>query len=101
MTTSQSIANNVYYLASKNEMNLGDVERAVGLSVGYFSRVRNGKGRITADNAYALTQLFKVPFEDLYTDLRFNELEKEALEMGYRLVPVEEEWPEETGGQNE
>ena len=90
MTFNESICANVRYLAKKNNMKIGDVEESVNLCRGYFSRKDKDDSSMQIDKIYLVAQIFQVSMDDMCSNIPLKELEENAKEFGYRLVPIEE-----------
>lgn len=88
MNISEQISSNVRYLVKTKHLNIGDVERELGLSAGYFSRKVDGS-KMPVQVAFNAANLLGISLDELCTDFRYASLKKEAAEMGYRLVPME------------
>jgi len=88
MNISKTISTNVRYLAKEKKLNIGDVERELGVTAGYFSRKVDGSD-LPVQIAFNVAKMFDIPLDVLCTDFRYENLKKEAEEMGYRLVPME------------
>ena len=97
MDINRIVAINVYYLAKKKDMKIGDIENKLGVSTGYISRMKNSGNNIPLKTAYELARILGITMNDLCSNLRLKEMENMAKELGYRLVPIEEEpLPENT-----
>lgn len=64
MTISERIANNARFLCRSQGRNIGDMEKAVGISTGYLSRIK-GKEMLRIDVGYALADYLGVNMDDL------------------------------------
>lgn len=81
-----SIGENVRYVAKHKKMLIGDIEKQVGLSPGYFSREGT---KISAEKLYEVSKILDVSMEDLITDRlrekiileKIEELQKELKEV--------------------
>lgn len=58
---------NVQCLIEREGCYIGEVEKAIGVSVGYFSRSRKHDTKIPLISAYKVSQYFGVSLEDLLT----------------------------------
>jgi len=61
---------NVKQIAREQGRRLQDIERALGVSVGYFSRAKEARHPMDIVSAAALGRLLGVELEDLITDRR-------------------------------
>lgn len=61
------IYENIRYLAKENGIRMSDVERAVGVSTGYFSRLKAREKSIPIGYLLTVCFLFNVPLEYLCT----------------------------------
>ncbi len=90
MTVNELVAFNIKYLASQKGLKLGDIERSVGVNVGYFSRKLRTDTSIPLDIVYACSQILDVTIDELCGDIRLKELQECAEKCGYKLVPIDE-----------
>ena len=88
MSISENIGINVKYLAKEKGLALGEVEKELGVSTGYFSRKVDGSN-IPVQLAFNAAKLFGVSMDEFCSDIRFENLKKEAAELGYKLVRIE------------
>lgn len=65
---SRQLRHNVKIFAKIKGCRLQDVEKAVGVSVGYFARCEQSSSFTGIDILCALSEFFSVPIEDLITD---------------------------------
>ena len=81
------------YILGQRKMKVGDFEKAVGVSAGYFSRNRhlNSSNAISIALAYKVAQKLNLSIDELCSDIRLSELERSAETYGYKLVPIVEE----------
>ena len=70
MNISQTVAKNVKRLLKKDKQSIGDFEKHLGLTKGYFSRHANGKGTIALDIVYRVAVELHVPIEELCKEHR-------------------------------
>ena len=89
MTLNEIICANVRYLAKKNKMKIGDVEESVNLCRGYFSQKDKDDSAMPIDRIYLIAQIFQVSMDDMCSNIALKELEENAKEFGYKLVPIE------------
>ena len=89
MTLNESICANVRYLAKKNNMKIGDIEESINLCRGYFSRKNKDDSSMPIDKIYLVAQIFQVSMDDMCSNIPLKELEENAKEFGYKLVPIE------------
>lgn len=75
MDINKQIYYNVKMLAKKEGMNLGEVEKQIGISQGYLSRLKC----VSAEVVVKLSKLFEVPIEDLMTKDMGSSIQKEEL----------------------
>lgn len=69
---SKKCINNIYYLIKDRNMKIGDVEKEVGVSTGYFSRLSkdDNQGSPSTETLCALSELLSVSLDSLvYLDL--------------------------------
>lgn len=90
MTVNELVAFNIKYLASQKGLKLGDIERSVGVNVGYFSRKLRTDTAIPLDIVYNCSQILDVTIDELCGDIRLKELQECAKSCGYKLVPIDE-----------
>lgn len=67
------LISNINYLAKKNNMRIGDVERMLGISAGYISRTakENSSKKLSIDVVWKIAKLFEVSLNSIInTDLR-------------------------------
>lgn len=64
MTISERIANNARFLCRTQGRRINDMEKAVGVSTGYLSRIK-GKETLRIDTGYALADYLGVNMDDL------------------------------------
>lgn len=64
----RQVCRNVRLLAKSQGYKMKDVERAAGLSVGYFNRCSKNRSSTSIDTVYALARLFDVPVDYLISD---------------------------------
>ena len=89
MTLNEIICANVRYLAKKNNMKIGDIEESINLCRGYFSRKDKDDSAIPIDRIYLIAQIFNVSMDDMCSNIPLKELEENARDFGYKLVPIE------------
>lgn len=91
MNINQLAASNIKWLAKKQGKKLGDIEAAIGVTPGYFSRKISGNTiSIPLELAYKASKILSVSMDEICTDLRLKELEEYATACGYKLVLIEE-----------
>lgn len=61
----QKICRNVKYLCLIHGEKLGDVEKAIGVSVGYISRTNKAASDFPICKAYRIAQYFFIPIDNL------------------------------------
>ena len=64
MTISERISRNARYICHYQGKNVGDMEKAVGVSAGYLSRVK-GKAMLPIDTGYAFAAYLGVSMDEL------------------------------------
>ena len=85
MTTTERIVSNVKYLCKKNNISIGWVEKEVGVSAGYLSRMK-GRKMLPIDSAYKIAEVLGIEMQDLISpslakQARIAELEAELAEL--------------------
>ena len=65
---SEQLHRNVKMICRKQGRRLKDVEKAIGVSEGYFARNKIARGSTGIDIICALAELFNIPIEGLITD---------------------------------
>ena len=68
MNASQWLYENVKFLARMHKLRLQDVEKAVGVSKGFFSRARSRHDSVSAKTLCALADYFGVTIDSLISD---------------------------------
>ncbi len=81
MSISERIATNAKLYCKAMHRNIGDLERDIGVSIGYLSRIK-GKAMLPIDKGYAIANWLGVAMDDLVTGKlikrqRIAELEEE------------------------
>ena len=61
----QKICRNVKYLCLIENVKIGDVEKAIGVSPGYISRTHKGASDFSICKAYKIAQFFVIPIDNL------------------------------------
>lgn len=89
MTLNELVAFNVRYLAKQKHLKLGEIEKQVGVRIGYFSRKEKTDTSTSLEVIYNTAKILGVTIDELCTDIRLKDLEETARECGYKLVPVE------------
>ncbi len=86
MTTSKDLLKrfsvNARYLCKQKGMNIGELEKQVGVSKGYLSRLSSSEKAISLVNLYKTAQILGTPIDDLLSEdmmikHRIQELEEE------------------------
>ena len=93
MDINKLFANNVSYVLGQRKIKIGDFEREMGVSVGYFSRNRhaNSSNAISITLAYKIAQKLELSLDELCSDIKLSDLERSAETYGFKLVPITEE----------
>lgn len=76
------LVDNINYLAKKYNLRMGEVERLLGISAGYISRIANEKSgkKLSIDVVWKISKLFEVSIFDLISrDLRIPGTNTELL----------------------
>ena len=58
---------------------------------GLFSRKNKDDSSMPIDKIYLIAQIFNVSMDDMCSNIALKELEENAKEFGYKLVPIGEE----------
>ena len=85
---SKAIAVNVKNLCREQKRPLGKLEHEIGVSKGYFSRIKNGNTELSIDKLYKAAQILNISISDLCEDFRLMDIKKNAASYGYQLVPI-------------
>lgn len=78
ITAMNHIVENIKTIARVNGIKLGELERGIGLSIGYFSRVKHGKG-ISLYTAYRASQILECSLDIICDPNTANRLRKQAI----------------------
>lgn len=89
MTLNELVAFNVRYVAKRKGLKIGEIEKEVGVRIGYFSRKSQTDTSTSLEVIYKTAKILDVSIDELCTDLRLKELNEVANECGYKLVPIE------------
>lgn len=88
----QKICNNAKYLALIDNKPIGDVEKAIGVSVGYFSRTLKHGVNIPLAKVVRLAEYFKIHIDFLiYRNYEVEYLDRQIEVMKSRLDELESE----------
>lgn len=91
MKLTQKICNNVKYLALIENKQIGEVEKAIGVSVGYFSRTLKHGVNIPLAKVVKLAEYFKIYIDSLIChDYEVDYLDRQIEVMKSRLDEIEE-----------
>lgn len=89
------LVNNINYLAKKNDLRTGDLEKLLGISTGYISRTakENSSKRLSIDVVWKITKLFETDIRTLLeTDLQIpnsnTEMVANFLKKAYKQTEV-------------
>ena len=82
----QLLVKNIRFLCKTNGLKVGDLEKQVGVHVGYFARLYNDITNISATNLYKVSKIFDISMNDLiernlYKEQRIKKLKKELEEL--------------------
>ena len=55
----------IHYLCEKNGTQIGDLEKAIGISTGYISRTRTGNRRFSLETALKIAEYFNISIDEL------------------------------------
>lgn len=85
MTISERVASNARLLCKYQGKDIGEMEKAVGVSTGYLSRVK-GRVMLRIDTSYALAEYLGTNINDLVSNsairrVRIEELKAELAEL--------------------
>jgi hypothetical protein len=85
------LVNNINYLAKKNELRIGDLEKLLGISAGYISRTakENSAKKLSVDVVWKIAKLFETDLKALLeTDLQIpnsnTEMAAKFLQKAYK-----------------
>ena len=62
-----NVYDNIIFLVKHNNIPIGEFEREMGVSTGYFSRARKGSFAISAELLYTASRYFGITMDALYT----------------------------------
>lgn len=86
MTTSKELLKrfsvNARYLCKQKNINIGELEKQIGVSKGYLSRLSSSEKAISLGNLYKTAQILETTIDDLLS---------EDMMIKYRIQELEEE----------
>lgn len=62
-----NVCDNIIFLVKHNNIPIGEFEREMGVSTGYFSRARKSGSAISAELLYTASRYFGITMDALYT----------------------------------
>ena len=93
MGINQIVSDNIRFLAQRKNYGIGNLERELGLRIGYFSRKVSDDSCLDFKFVYQATQILDVSFNDLCDEnlqeqFQLKDFRKIARKYGYDLVRV-------------
>ena len=87
------IIDNIRIFTKMRGISIGDLEKAIGRSQGYISRIRSGKKCMNAYLIYEIINILGIDVKELLEERDFEliELKEKADELGYKLIPKNKE----------
>ena len=88
------IVNNIYHLCEMKSIKIGDMERKIGVRIGYFSRKKKSQSTVGLLELYEATELLGVSLDEItnknmYKDFAKEKLKKELVEIEKRKSEIE------------
>lgn len=92
----QLLVENIRYLCKITNTKIGELEKRIGISAGYFSRLSHRNSDITINILYQVSEIFSISMNDLVEkrlgrEQRIKELKEELAKLEEELAKLEEE----------
>ena len=87
-----NVCDNIIFLVKHNNIPIGECEREIGVSTGYFSRAKKECAGISAELLYKTSRYFGVTMDELYTgSFRAQAIKDELERLRKELAEIEGE----------
>lgn len=84
------LCENIDFLIKINDKKIGEVETAIGVSLGYFSRIKNGLFDLPISKVIRTAEYFSVSVDSLiHSNFKAEYLKKQIAELQGELAEIE------------